>query len=219
MTLRRLRYAGLRLRCPLCGARLRSYAPFNGRPDAQCPRCGALERHRALWLLLTEHRPDLLAPGHVVLDIAPDASLERRLRAVDGLEYVSGDRDRDDVDVRLDLVALPFASGRFDVVLCSHVLEHVVDDAAAIGELRRVLRPGGTALVLVPLVPGVEKTVEDPAAVTPEQRLRTFGQPDHVRIYAERDVTGRLRAGGFEEVAVVTPLAPFDKIWVCSAAD
>jgi hypothetical protein len=40
-----------------------------------------------------------------------------------------------------------------------------------------------------------------------------------VRIYAERDLTSRLLAAGFEEVAVVTPLAPFDKIWVCSAAD
>ena len=213
--MRALRYAGLRLRCPLCRARLRSYAPYNGRPDAQCPRCGALERHRALWLLLSD-RPGLLAPGRALLDIAPNPSLERRLRAVDGLDYVSGDLERDDVDVRLDLVALPFEDARFDVVLCSHVLEHVVDDATAIAELRRVLRPGGTALVLVPLVPGFDETLEDAAAVTPEQRLRTFGQPDHVRIYGRDDLTRRLHDGGFDEVELVTPLAPFDVVWICS---
>ena len=198
--------------CPLCGRRFRPFRTFNGRPNAQCRRCGALERHRALWLLL---RDDISGR---VLDIAPDRSLERALRPMPGVEYVSGDLERTDVDVRLDVTAMPFDYASWDVVLCSHVLEHVPDDAAAIRELRRVVRPGGRVYVMVPLVPGRTDTLEDPAATTPEQRLARFGQPDHVRIYAEDDLTARLRAGGFDRVDVVAPLAPFDKIWVCSAA-
>ena len=199
--------------CPVCGRRRRAFKPFGGRPDAQCRRCGALERHRALWLLF-EERPELLQGS--VLHLAPEAPLERRLRPMKGIDYATADLERTDVDIRADVTKLPFEDARWDLVLCSHVLEHVEDDAAAIAELRRVLRPGGTALVLVPGVPGMTATLEDPAAVTPEQRLRTYGQPDHVRIYAPDDLTERLRAS-FEDVEVVTPLEPFDRIWVATA--
>ena len=197
--------------CPVCGRRWRAFKPFGGRPNAQCRRCGALERHRALWLLLRDE-----VTGRV-LDIAPDRALERRLRGLDGVEYVSGDLERTDVDVRLDVTRMPFEDASWDVVLCSHVLEHVVDDAAAISELRRILRPRGRAYIMVPLVPGLTESIEDPTATTPAQRLARFGQPDHVRIYAADDLTRRLRRS-FEQVEVVVPGEPFDRIWVCSDA-
>ena len=60
--------------------------------------------------------------------------------------------------------------GSFDGVLCSHVLEHVEDDAAAMSELRRVTAPGGWCLVMVPIDPGREETYADPAIATPEER-------------------------------------------------
>jgi SAM-dependent methyltransferase len=47
-----------------------------------------------------------------------------------------------------DAQALPFADEAFDVTMAMHMLYHVPDRALAIGELRRVLRPGGVALVL-----------------------------------------------------------------------
>jgi ubiquinone/menaquinone biosynthesis C-methylase UbiE len=46
-----------------------------------------------------------------------------------------------------DVVALPFDSKTFDVVLSAHMLYHVPDIGAAIREMRRVLRPGGSAIV------------------------------------------------------------------------
>jgi SAM-dependent methyltransferase len=52
--------------------------------------------------------------------------------------------------VRADLTALPFPSGSFDVVIASEVLEHIPDDARAIGEIARVVRPGGRVAVTVP---------------------------------------------------------------------
>ena len=48
---------------------------------------------------------------------------------------------------------LPFRSGVFDVVIASDVIEHIADDAAAISEITRVLRPGGAAVFSVPAHP------------------------------------------------------------------
>lgn len=55
-------------------------------------------------------------------------------------------------DVRADVAALPFASGSFDAVICSEVLEHVSDPRVAVREIARVLRPGGVALISVPFL-------------------------------------------------------------------
>jgi SAM-dependent methyltransferase len=57
-------------------------------------------------------------------------------------------RQRVDADLRqANLEALPFRDGEFDVVLCSQVIEHVLDADAAVAELVRVLRPGGTLVI------------------------------------------------------------------------
>lgn len=53
-------------------------------------------------------------------------------------------------DVRGDLLALPFPAGVFDGVVLTEVLEHCIDPRAAIGEVRRVLKPGGLLLVTSP---------------------------------------------------------------------
>ena len=52
--------------------------------------------------------------------------------------------------VQGDALRLPFADGTFDRVIASEVLEHIPDDAPAMAELARVLRPGGTMAVTVP---------------------------------------------------------------------
>jgi SAM-dependent methyltransferase len=83
----------------------------------------------------------------------------------------------------------------FDVIFCSHVLEHVSDDRRAMREFRRVLRYDGWAILLVPAV--AEKTFEDPSVVDPAERLRRFGQEDHVRCYGP-DYVDRLREAGFD---------------------
>jgi len=52
--------------------------------------------------------------------------------------------------VQGDALALPFRDGVFDRIVASEVLEHIANDAGAIRELARVLRPGGTLAVTVP---------------------------------------------------------------------
>lgn len=50
-----------------------------------------------------------------------------------------------------DIRAIPVEDGRYDAVLCSQVLAHIPDSLAALRELRRVLKPGGTLWITAPL--------------------------------------------------------------------
>ena len=92
-------------------------------------------------------------------------------------------------------------------MICYHVLEHVPDDASAMAEIARVLRPGGVAIVQVPHRPGVP-TDEDPSAGR-EERIRRFGQADHVRYYGD-DFEPRLEKAGLEVNRLQTDMVPED---------
>ena len=167
-------------------------------PDRWCWRCGSLERDRLVWLFL-DANPQLLRSGIAILHIAPEAALRRRLEAVAG-RYVCGDLTGSFGDIRIDITDLPFADESFDTVVCNHVLEHVPDDRRAMHELRRVLRRTGWALLLVPDVVD-PRTVEDPSITDPAERLRRFGQHDHVRRYG-LDYLDRLETAGFEATMI-----------------
>jgi SAM-dependent methyltransferase len=187
-----------RVRCPVCGSGFRSFLPAGRRPraNAMCPRCGALERHRLLWLYLRE-RTDLFARAQRMLHLAPERCLARRLQALPRLEYITADYNPGAASVCTDITSAAFADSSFDAVLCSHVLEHIPDDAAALAELFRILRPGGWAILQVPLDEARERTFEDPDVVSPAERERLFDQADHVRVYG-RDYPVRLARAGFD---------------------
>lgn len=182
--------------CPLCGHQFADFKPADGRLDVLCWRCGSHERHRAQWLLF-ERRPELLGEAGSLLHFAPEWALRRRLAQLDHLSYVTADLVQPGVDRRLDITALALPDASFDAVICSHVLEHVVDDAAAMRELRRITAPEGWCLVMVPLDHARASTYEDPAISTAAERERAFGQHDHVRLYAP-DIRERLSDAGFE---------------------
>lgn len=191
--------------CPVCGNRVRFIVVNSegGRHETLCMRCGSLERHRR-GVLILRRATNLHDPGRrrlAVLHVAPERGIRSELERVGNIDYLTGDLDPRDVDVRIDLTGLPFAQASFDVVLCSHVLEHIPADLAAMAEMRRVLRPDGWALINVPSDPGRTTTYEDAAITGPAERLRHFGQIDHVRIYSQHDVAARLRTAGFEVTA------------------
>src|SRR4051794_27384302 len=165
------------------------------RPDAICPRCGAQERPRALWLYV-ERRPDLLPRPQRLLHFAPELIFRRRFEQAPGLEYLTADLDSPDAMVHFDITSIPYPDDSFDAIVCSHVLEHVEDDRAAMRELLRVLRPDGFAILLVPLDLSRDETYEDAAVTAPEARAREFWQHDHVRLYG-RDFRRRLEEEGF----------------------
>lgn len=171
-----------------------------------CPVCGSLERHR-LAVMYLRRRRDLLRNLDRVLHIAPERPVARVLQDECSEAYVTADLDADGVMVQADLTRIPFDSESFDCLFCSHVLEHVPDDRRAMKELHRVLRPGGWALLQVPIRDGA--TFEDPTVEDPERRAELFGQPDHVRVYGH-DFKDRLEAARFS-VSVERPQESFDR--------
>jgi len=189
--------------CSCCGGDFRRFKDF-GRPiprRALCPVCGSLERHRLVWLYIAQ-RTELFDQKLSLLHIAPEPAIRARLSAQSNLHCVGADLNSELADVKLDLCRLPFPDACFDAVLCNHVLEHVVDDGAALCELHRVLKPGGWACVQAPVDVDLAQTVEDPGTYGPRERERAFGQQDHVRQYG-RDYPDRIRAAGFH-VEVIT---------------
>jgi ubiquinone/menaquinone biosynthesis C-methylase UbiE len=97
--------------------------------------------------------------------------------------------------VRMDITDIQYPDEYFDVIYCSHVMEHVQDDKKAMREFYRVLKSGGWAILLVPIT--ADKTSENSSVVDPSERLRIFGQEDHVRRYGT-DYLDRLEGAGFE---------------------
>jgi len=184
------------LECPVCGTRALRFLPYGlaGRRNSRCPTCGSVERHRFLWLYLTAET-DFLTGRHRLLHTAPEPCLEARLRPLANLRYLSVDRFNPFADLQADLTALPLPTAGFDRLITSHVLEHIPDDRAAMAELARVLRPGGQAIVMVPMDMSRPATVEDPGMASPADRLAAFGHPFHWRIYGA-DIVDRLADAG-----------------------
>jgi len=123
---------------------------------------------------------------------------------------------------------MPFPDQTFDVLICNHVMEHVEDDGMAMAEVYRVLKPGGWALLQVPIGLALDRgqSIEDPSATTEADRIRVFGQGDHVRLYAAPDYVQRLEESGFHVTvstcatelpgaAVRYGLVPEEHIFVC----
>lgn len=185
---------GDRVECPLCGGRFRRFLAAPDRPNAICPSCESFERHRRLILFLREHT-NLYSDKLRVMHFAPEPSLRTELSRMANLDYVTADLIRDDVDVQVDVTAMQFEDDLFDVIFCSHVLEHVREDRKAMRELRRVLRPDGWMIVDVPMKAQLETTYEDWSITTPEGRREAFLVEDHVRLYG-RDFPDLLRSEG-----------------------
>ncbi len=194
-------YIGRGRRCPICGRRGRKFMPYGyvtSREDALCPRCLSLERHRMIWLWM-ERSTELFANRPRLLHIAPEVSLmryfKRLYRGTD--RYITADLESPLADMHFDVQNIPMEDASVDVIICNHLLEHVEDDARALTELYRVMRPGGWGIMLVPEDRSRAATFEDDSITDAEERTRLFGQYDHRRVYG-RDYDDRLRAAGFE---------------------
>lgn len=180
--------------CPCCGFVGRfSSAGVNLRLGTLCPSCKSYERHRLLALAF--ERGVIQLRDRDVLHFGPAKIVSKLIDEQRPRTHVTGDINPGKAQRVLDLEAIDLPEASFDIIMASHVLEHV-DDRKALPELFRVLRPGGQLLAIVPLVEGWPETFEDPAITSPEDRTAYYGRFDHVRFYGA-DFRDRLRSAGF----------------------
>lgn len=167
-----------------------------GRREQRCPNSGSRERDRIIGLHL--RRTGLTVAGRRVLHLAPKASFYRQWRGTPGYvaAYLARTSER-----RVDITAIDFPDGSFDLIICNHVLEHVADDRRGIAELHRVLAPGGTAIVSVPIEPDRQAAWTPPPEMPKAEIERLCGY-GHLRFYG-RDFEDLLRGAGFAATAVV----------------
>jgi len=194
--LRQVPNLGIRRYCPVCRMWFRRFGEYGivPRKEARCEWCGALERHRLVWLYF--RRMTDLFKGHPksMLHIAPERMFGKLLKRSLGTGYLTADLHNPSAMVRMDITDIDYPDETFDVIYCSHVLEHVLDDKRAMDELHRVLKSDGWAVFLVPIT--ADRTIEDASITDPSDRLRIFGHKSHVRRYG-RDFVERLKQAGF----------------------
>ena len=185
-------YSGKNYQCNICGKYLRLFIPLSN-ADSLCPNCGSLKRNRRLWSLL---ETEFLVPNSVVLDFSPSRCLYRKMKKKKNINYQSTDLSGDFIaDYRFDITNLEIADNTFDLIICYHILEHIDNDILAIKELFRVMKPGAKALIQTPFKDG--EIYEDNNIITKEDRIKHFGQDDHVRIYSVSGLKKRIEICNF----------------------
>ena len=218
---------GSRQYCPVCESRVISFLPLPefftenqlkyGFPFSTnesetcneaaylCPSCAASDRDRLYALFLADYVANLESAAPInIVDFGPSEPLSafiRRLIKSTGkdIRYRTADLLTESVDDRVDISDLQaYESEQFDFFICSHVLEHVPDDAKALSELHRILKRGGQGILMVPIILSIDEIDEDTETTDEGERWRRFGQFDHVRLYSKRGFLERVHKAGFK---------------------
>jgi SAM-dependent methyltransferase len=219
-----LRHAGRNGECPICGYRCRDWRTIGepaavnrelrligaGTRQAGCYWCLSTDKERLLYLYFTRvFKIPENTSHYTVLHCAPELCLYKLLRRLPTVDYIPADLCPEKYPFakhirKIDLCHIDLISDSIDLIIANHILEHIPDDRQAMKELYRILKPGGKALLQVPISQILEVTIEDFAVTDEREREARFGQSDHCRIYG-RDYFERLASAGFsvEQVDVL----------------
>lgn len=208
---RSFRYMGSEYRCPMCNTSFRRFLPTGlrheviqnsgivgagYRSNAVCPRCLSSDRERLVYLYLRTRKPYVFTNTLRVLHVAPEKSLANIFSRQKNIEYLTVDLELPSAKERMDITDIRYDDNEFDIIICNHVLEHIPADTKAMSELFRVMKPGGFGILQVPISYTIAKTYEDPNITSDEDRIKYYGQADHVRLYGV-DYFDRLAGVGF----------------------
>jgi predicted SAM-dependent methyltransferase len=214
---------GFKYSCSICGKRI---ASFERLPDYyfemfdkhqyihslfyseslnylkySCPYCGSSDRNRLYALYFKKRFSDLAGFKNKLgfLDIAPDKNLSEWVKKFDFIQYRSVDLFMEDADDKADITDLKiYGNDKFDIILCSHVLEHIVEDRKALSEIYRILKPGGYGIIMVPIQLNLQEDLYDPSWTTEAERWKYYGQNDHVRMYSKKGFINKMVDTGFK---------------------
>ena len=185
--------------CPIAKREFKLFVKV--RNNLLSPSNGANARQRLVWHYL-ENKLNILEKKYTLLHIAPELSYYEKLSKCKNLTYVAGDKmvsgySNQKGIINMDLTDLNFETNFFDLIICNHVLEHIQDDKKAIFEMFRVLKKGGKAVITVPINEKLNSTYEDSSVTKASDRIKHFGQWDHVRWYG-LDIKERISKVGFD---------------------
>jgi len=216
----KIKYYGTQYLCPICPSDLKLFLPLpdkfrinlniNGHVYTPydyetfnvehylCPVCFSTDRDRLYALFIKRYIQDY-GRNKKLLHFAPEKELSNYIKKYTKFKYRTADLLMKDVDDHIDITNLTNCrDGEIDCFICSHILEHVPDDTKALQELHRVLNPSGWGIIMVPLLPALDRTYEDLSITTDWERLQHFGQEDHVRVYAKNSFLEKLNTTGFD---------------------
>ena len=201
-------YKGSRYQCNLCGFKSRelrwrghSFPILKeknvisaGKRRSDCPHCLSSDRDRLVWLYLKNN----LAQNKNILHVAPELPLANAIKdssTLEPIEYTCIDKKTKGYYYPRwvqdgDITSLNFPDAHFDLIIANHVLEHIPNLTKALAELKRVLKPTGHAIFMVPLS-GSHPTddgcqlINDKiiCALSENEKINRFGQKDHVRLF------------------------------------
>lgn len=191
-------YRGNRYKCNICGLGFRTFISLSS-GDMLCPNCGSLPRTRGLWNYIQDK-----IENKIVLHFSPSSSVKYAIEKQGHVkEYITTDYiDEFDSELTIDIEDIKLKDRSVDVIICYHILEHVENDGKALGELFRVLDDNGLCYIQTPFKEG--EIFEDPNIMTPKERLKYFGQEDHVRIYSASGLENRMTLAGFTTEKIET---------------
>lgn len=155
--------AGLQRRhCPCCGWEGRRFLPFLATGyiafDTLCPNCSSAPRHRA-HRIFYESQLGFGGRDGRLLYFAPEHNLHY-FRQNARLEVKTSNYPARDADYCLDILNMPFEDDSWDFIICHRVIEHLSDDRAGMAALFRILKPGGFAVISVPIDSDLAHTIE-----------------------------------------------------------
>lgn len=163
------------------------------REEYSCPDCGASDRDRLIISFLKKEGLKGAAEGTRVLQIAPTAIISGWITLhCPHIKYETTDLYMENVSYQSDIMNMEMISDEtYDVIICSHVLEHVQDDRKALREMRRILKPEGKIIFLVPIDLDAAG-IDEEWGLPEEENWRRFGQGDHCRMYDKKGLLQRL---------------------------
>lgn len=196
--------------CTLCGSSVTFFLPLGVKSElfqtkniigggyrkkVRCPICGAIDRTRYLDYVLKQKTDIYSNPNNVILHFAPEKAIETKIRKVSGGGYITGDLTYGVADKVVDVTDICYPDNVFDYIIINHVLEHVPNERKAMEEIKRVLKHDGKVVFSMPICED-EDTYESTTELDESERLKQYGQKDHVRLYG-RDVKSHMEKYGY----------------------
>jgi len=191
--------------CPCCGKTYGRFIHFDYKKPYEydyeryqeatvkniaCPDCFSFPRHR----IACHYFDNIRMEGDILLfgaEISIKSYFDRK-----GLAYTTADLFEGKADLKIDIQDTQTPDEQWDLIICNHVLEHVADYKKALSEIRRILKRDGLLEITVPINRNCETVYEDPAMKTPAERIKAYGQSDHLRIFGN-DFKEILKTAGF----------------------